>query len=255
MRRVLAGGATRVLAGALPWLLLGSAVSTADTRIGQLWDGDPRVLYAVDTDQPVVALTLDDGPDPRTTPALLALLERYHAKATFFVIAERAASQPELVADIVAAGHELGNHMTRDEPSIDLPPDQFERELLEADRILSRYAPVHWFRPGSGWYDDWMLDIVARHDYRTVLGTVYPLDAHLPWPWFAERFVLWRAQPGAIIILHDHGKRGARTLRTLSAVLPELRRRGLRVVTVSELIAAAVAPDRGTDVESPPDRQ
>lgn len=206
--------------------------------LGLFGRGHPDVLYSVPTENPVVALTIDDGPDPVTTRAILDVLDRYAARATFFMISDRIAENEAVVRELVAAGHEIGNHMTRDEPSIDLSREDFESELQRAHHILSAFASPRWYRPGSGWYDEEMLAIIARHDYRCVLGSIYPLDAHLPFPGLAAKVILWQAKPGAIIILHDAGGRGERTARTLSLVLPELRNRGYRVVSLSELVKA-----------------
>src|SRR4029077_21177912 len=70
----------------------------------------PNEIYRVPTDQPLVALSFDDGPNPTFTPQVLDILERNQAKATFFLIGERASQYPELVARIKAEGHEVGNH-------------------------------------------------------------------------------------------------------------------------------------------------
>lgn len=70
----------------------------------------PGIVWQVDTDQPIVALTFDDGPDPIYTPQVLELLERYNVHATFFLIGKHARQYPELVARIRANGHEIGNH-------------------------------------------------------------------------------------------------------------------------------------------------
>jgi peptidoglycan-N-acetylglucosamine deacetylase len=83
---------------------------------------------------------------------------------------------------------------------------------------------------------------MQRHGYRCALGSVYPFDATIPSVAWATRYILWNTQPGAIVVLHDGGSRGRRTVRILAAVLPELRRRGYRVVSLSELAAAADAP-------------
>jgi peptidoglycan/xylan/chitin deacetylase (PgdA/CDA1 family) len=196
----------------------------------------PGVLYFMPTAERVVALTVDDGPDASTTPAILEVLREYGARATFFLISERARAAEAVVAAIVRAGHELGNHLTRDEPSIRLGPRRFEAALTEAHEALSRAAPLCWARPGGGWYDRAMLDVMERHGYRCALGSVYPYDPHLPSARFAAAFILRHVHPGAVIVLHDGGRRGARTARTLRRVLPELARRGYRVTTLSDLV-------------------
>ena len=199
----------------------------------------PGCLYFVHTERPLVALTIDDGPDSSTTPGILDELGRNHAHATFFLISERVRGNQALVAQLARSGHEIANHLTRDEPSIKLPPERFERELLAADSVLTAFAPPRWVRPGSGWYNPSMLTTMRRHGYECSLGSVYPFDAAIPWSWLASSYVLSSARPGDIIVLHDAGSRGRRTAATLRRVLPELARRGLRVVTLSELVRAA----------------
>jgi peptidoglycan/xylan/chitin deacetylase (PgdA/CDA1 family) len=80
-----------------------------------------------------------------------------------------------------------------------------------------------------------MLSILHRHGYRCALGSVYPFDAKIGFSGFAAHHVLWNVRPGSIIILHDHGARGKRTALALVTILPELNRRGFRVVPLSEL--------------------
>jgi len=194
------------------------------------------VIWLVPTRRPVVALTMDDGPDPLTTPEILDLLRRYGAHATFFVISGRVAANEDLVVRTIREGHELGNHLNTDDPAILLDPPEFERQLLASHKVLAQFDDVRWFRPGSGWYHTQMLSTLSRYGYRCVLGSVYPFDPQIRSAWFAARYILWNVRPGSIIVLHDHGGRGLRTLAALSTILPELERRGFRVVTLSELV-------------------
>lgn len=199
----------------------------------------PGCLYRVPVDARMVALTLDDGPDPTTTPLILAELERHHARATFFLITDRVKGQEGLVQRLLAAGHELGNHFRRDRPSIGMSPEEFERDLDEAHRVLAQFGSVRWARPASGWYSQSMIRTMERHGYRCALGSVYPYDATIPSVAFSRRHLLRNVRPGAVLVLHDGGSRGQRTARVLRAVLPELARRGFRVVALSELVDAA----------------
>jgi len=230
-RRTLTAGSTfalvAVLAVAIPlnpaWVVEGLA------RLS------PDVTYFVETERAAVALTIDDGPDPVATPLILEVLERHGARATFFVISDRAPGNEALLRRILDEGHEIANHLTREEPSILLPVQRFEEELRTAHETLSEYQESKWFRPGSGLYDDEMLTTVGRYGYSTVLGSVYPYDAQIPSAWFAARYILANAGPGAIIVLHDVGARGRRTAAALDAILPELTARGLEVTTLSDL--------------------
>jgi peptidoglycan/xylan/chitin deacetylase (PgdA/CDA1 family) len=87
-----------------------------------------------------------------------------------------------------------------------------------------------------------MVEAMSHKGYRCALGSVYPYDATIPSSKFAGRFVLRNVRPGAVIVLHDGGARGRRTVRTLRTVLPELRRRGYRVVTLGQALAATSLP-------------
>jgi peptidoglycan-N-acetylglucosamine deacetylase len=221
-------------------LATGAALwSAPEWLIDQLARRYPGCLYRVPPQAPPVALTIDDGPDPSSTPLILAELRRQEARATFFLIAGRIRGQEQLVRTIASEGHELGNHFTRDRASIRLSSSAFEADLLLAHRALAPYGAIKWARPGSGWYSRAMIDIMRRHGYRCALGSIYPFDATIPSPVLAARYIMWHARPGAVVVLHDGGSRGRRTAAVLSEVLPELRRRGYRVVSLSELAAAA----------------
>ena len=195
----------------------------------------PGVVYFAKTNKPIVALTIDDGPDPITTPKILETLARYEAKATFFLISSRIEGNEKIVADIVSNGHELGNHLTEDKPSIKLSPSTFEMELLEAHKVLANFAEPHWLRPASGWYNAGMLETARKYGYQVALGSVFPYDTHIPSSWFASMHILANVLPGSIIVVHDCGSRGERTITTLATVLSQLRQRGYDVVTLSEL--------------------
>jgi peptidoglycan/xylan/chitin deacetylase (PgdA/CDA1 family) len=204
--------------------------------VARLRKRSPEVLYSIDTQELVVALTIDDGPDALETPKILDILKRHGARATFFLITSRIPGNEELVQRMVNEGHELANHLGYDYPSIRLDPGDFEQQLIESDEALSRFADVRWFRPGSGWYNGKMLSIIQEHGYTCALGSVYPFDPQIGSSWFITRYVLWKIRPGSVIVLHDYGSRGARTAAALDTILPELARRGYQVVTLSELV-------------------
>ena len=207
-----------------------------DWIVTALAQRSPEVLYFVETQEPVVALTIDDGPDPVATSKILDVLGQHDARATFFLITNRIPGNEEVVLRIVEEDHELANHLTTDEPSTRLAPSDFERQLLESHAALSGFSDIRWFRPGSGWYSTAMLSILHKHGYRCALGSVYPFDPQLPSSWFAARYGLQHVRPGSIIVLHDYGARGERTASALATILPELSRRGFSVVTLSELV-------------------
>jgi len=182
-----------------------------------------------------VGLTFDDGPHPAVTPAILKVLRLHDARGTFFLLGGRIPEREWIVHQIVDEGHEIGNHLLTDVPSIRLAPTEFERQLLETHRLLSRFAPVRWFRPGSAWFNCVMLDQLRRHGYRCVLGSVYAFDAQVPIVAYVARHILCNVRPGAIIVLHEGTAERIRTAAVLRRVLPELNSRGYKVATLSEL--------------------
>ncbi len=195
------------------------------------------VLYSVDTSKPIISLTIDDGPDAVQTARILEVLSQYEAHATFFLIASRIPGNEHVVQQILDDGHEIANHMMMDEPSILLDKQEFERRLEAANRALSAFGESVWMRPGSGIYDNAMIKIAERHGYRIALGSIYPYDPQIGSAWVSANYVLWKAKPGSIVVLHDFGKRGERTVAALQVILPELATRGYEVVTLSELVA------------------
>ena len=203
--------------------------------ISRLNRRSPDVFYSIKTDQKIVALTIDDGPDAFGSPRILDILGEYDAHATFFLITEHIPGNEALVERMIDEEHELGNHLTADEPSIAMSEDEFEGELLKADAALSEFAPAKWLRPGSGWYNETMLATIKRNGYQCALGSVYPYDPHVGVYWFSAYYVLGNVKPGDVIVLHDYDRRGGRTAKALEIILPTLEARGYRVVTLSEL--------------------
>ncbi|KAE8351540.1 hypothetical protein BDV28DRAFT_18445 [Aspergillus coremiiformis] len=191
----------------------------------------------------LIALTIDDGPSPYTSE-IRALLTAHRARATFFLIGAQIPGREDELRELVRSGNELANHAMRDEPSRALGDDELVEQVgVVQERIRAVYAAVgvagprgRWFRPGSGFFSARMRALLGRLGYRIVLGSVYPHDAQVKWWWVNARHVLSMVRPGSIVICHD---RREWTVPMLRYVLPELKRRGYEVVTVSELVRAA----------------
>ena len=204
------------------------------------------VLYA-ETETPAIALTLDDGPsaNPQVTASILDVLAAHQAQATFFLIGDRLPDSDRELARLVPAGHEVGNHLSVDRPAVGLGPQAFERDLVEAGRVLVEVAAgggdterLRWLRPGSGFCSAPQHGIARDRGYRLALGSIWPLDTLPIPPALSVRMILARLHPGGILVLHDRGpadRRGQRTARILERLLPQLQARGYRVVTLSEL--------------------
>jgi len=194
------------------------------------------VLWYVDTEAPVFALTFDDGPSPETTPQLLEVLARHRAHATFFLIGERVQAHPGLVRAITAAGHEIANHLMRDERSALMPDDRFRRDLAEVNALLAPHGPVRWFRPGSGWFTPRMLRSAAQQDLRAVLGTLVAAHHDRPGDARITPDLLAGIRPGSIVVLHEGTPHRRGVAQTTDELLAALAARGLTAGTVSELV-------------------
>lgn len=215
---------------------------------GALSRGAPPVITSVSTREALTALTVDDGPDPATTPAILEVLARHHARATFFLIGDRATAHPELVGAIVSAGHELGNHLWRDRPSVLLSRVAFKRELSAVSDLLRvhlhvdqrKHRDLSWFRPGSGFFTPRMLRDAAELGHRGVLGspwlvaTTYRGD-----PDRLGRRLGRRAHQGAVIVIHEGTPERMLVARVADTLLTTLGERSLRAVTVTELFTGS----------------
>jgi len=214
---------------------------------GAIYATSPPIVAKSEYDnqlpEKIVALTIDDGPSLATAD-ILAVINRYGAKATFFNIGSNLIGQEETVQQAVNSGHELGNHLMLDEASIRLSMENFETQLQTVELYLSAFLPegstLKWLRPGMGLYNAEMVAIAKQNGYQLVLGSNFPYDTHVPFPWFASAFIVSTVQPGDIIVLHDGEGRGARTVETLERVLPALQEKGYTVTTVSELVEASL---------------
>jgi len=198
---------------------------------------NPDVLFFIETDQKVIALTIDDSPHPNLTPRILDVLQRFDVRATFFVLGDRVAGNEEILTRMRAEGHQLGNHMMYDRRSILLSRERFTRNLEAADALIQPTGVPKWFRPGSGWFSGWMIEQALARGYRCCVGSIYPHDNKLRRPNWIARTVRERAYPGAIIVLHDGHPKREYVITVLEGLIPALQAKGYEFLTVSELYA------------------
>ncbi|MDR7495355.1 MAG: polysaccharide deacetylase family protein [Armatimonadota bacterium] len=232
---VLPGLLAALGAGALAYTTGAHAAATAGLGVVRRGPSSRRVA----------ALTFDDGPDPIYTPRVLEALAAAGARATFFLIGERAARYPQLARAIVAAGHAVGSHTQRHRHLWTLAPAATRAEMrlaTEAIAAASGVAP-RYFRPPWGTFN------LAAYRYAATLGQVRVLWSLRPEGWrpapsadaLVER-VARRLHAGAIIDLHDgvHSRIAPpappAAVDALPALLDLLRTRGYRCVTLDELL-------------------
>jgi peptidoglycan/xylan/chitin deacetylase (PgdA/CDA1 family) len=197
-------------------------------------------LCKVETSEKLIALTFDDGPTDLGVQAVLPVLQRYGAHATFFLIGQEIEAHPGLGRRLVAAGHELGNHSYSHKRMWGLFPGHYEDEIRRTDALLrgEGAANPHFFRPPNGKKLTGLPIAVERTGYRTVTWDHEdPMTAADPRT-FADK-TLARVQPGSIVVMHVMYSGGQVQRDALPLILEGLKARGYRAVTVSELLAHA----------------
>lgn len=221
-----------------------------------------------------LALTIDDGPDPQVTSAVLDLLARHGVRASFFCIADRAERHPELVARIVAEGHEVHNHTARHDHRFSLlGPAAFRREIGSAQATLERLSGVRptCFRAPAGLRNMMLPPVLHEFGLTLVSWTRRGYDTRERDPArVLARLVGPGLRGGDILLVHDgHAARDAHGAPVLLAVLPALFElaslAGLRWVTLADVLndpvvvpagqaaasGAAMSPGHGRDTIDP----
>jgi peptidoglycan/xylan/chitin deacetylase (PgdA/CDA1 family) len=211
----------------------------------------PNVVYRVETGRPLVGLSFDDGPHPVHTPQVLDILARRRARATFFLIGERARRHPALVERIRAEGHEIGNHCDRDATLLLDSDAEFVDNLERTGRLLGLTGLPKLFRPPGGLAWPRQLELARARGYVCVLGSAYPHDPARPPVWYIRWLTAKNLAPGAIVILHDGIPDASRGIAALPAILAAGRDRGLEFVSVGALLEASTR--RGTPEAPGPD--
>ena len=201
---------------------------------------------------PLLALTFDDGPNPAITPALLDLLDKYNAKATFFMIGRFVRECPELTREVAARGHLIGNH-TQTHPNLFwLGPHAIRSELQQCQSALQDVTggAAKMFRPPYGFRNPWVTSTARELGMQTVMWTLLPGDWRektAEWLTARMRSIADNAQQavnrasGDVLCLHDGAHRQlngdrVRTLKALEYWLPRWRDLGLKFVTIGEAV-------------------
>ncbi|WP_409167875.1 polysaccharide deacetylase family protein [Variovorax sp. H27-G14] len=245
---VAAIGAGVLVPGALPWaigaivlnhaLITGAGLTPRSNLLG------PNVtrLPEASTARREVAITIDDGPEPEVTPRVLDLLDAHGQRATFFCIAERVLTHPELARDIVARGHSIQNHTSRHRHNFSfLGPRGFAAEIARAQDIVSDVTGQRptCFRAPAGLRNPFLEPVLHRLGLSLVSWTRRGFDTREGDATKVMARLSRNLQARDILLLHDGN--AARTaegqpvlLEVLPLLLERLRADGLRAVTLPE---------------------
>ncbi len=199
------------------------------------------MLYKVDTTQPLVGLTFDGGPIPGKTEQLLKVLKKHHAHATFFLMGKNLPGNEAIVQNIIEHGHTLGNHTWSHPRACDVSNEEFTRELQKTNKALASITgkPNTLMRPPGGILDPYQGWVVTQQQkYLICMWSVQANDTVYLGEDQADTIVPRMVQvvrPGDIILMHDY----AMAPETLDTLLTELGEKGLRGVSIQELVEAA----------------
>ncbi len=208
--------------------LLAGSVSAEDAKVYRKSFGGTKKI----------ALTFDDGPHPRLTPQILAILEEYGIKATFFVIGQNAINYPDAMKLIVESGCEVGNHTYTHRDLDKRSEEQISKEISDCGNLIKeKYSlDISLLRPPRGKYDEELQRIGGEMGYDIILWNIDTRDwEHTPAREIAKR-VLGQVEGGDIILMHDYVAGKSPTCDAIRLIIPELLERGYEFVTVSELI-------------------
>ncbi|NUP26169.1 MAG: polysaccharide deacetylase family protein [Nocardia sp.] len=234
MRKWVAGAATALVA---VLVVVVGGYFLMNSRTYQLAG---RLVDRVDTDEKMVALTLDDGPSEHA-PEVLGLLAIAGIPATFYVNGRDLAARPDLGRAIVRAGHELGNHTYNHRRMVLVSSETVAAEVEGTDSEIraTGYRGDITFRPPYC-KKLWTLpNYLADHDRTTVTWDVEPEDGNTSTESLVAAAVD-QVRPGSIVLLHTMYESGAAARAAIVPIAAKLHAQGYRFVTVSELLD----PDR-----------
>ncbi|MDP2071625.1 polysaccharide deacetylase family protein [Methylotenera sp.] len=193
-------------------------------------------------DRNEIALTIDDGPDPMVTPQVLDLLDRFHAKATFFCIGDRVQQHPELCREIVRRGHSIENHSQHHRHYFSLlGMGGFAREIQAAQETIFSITGIYpkFFRAPAGLRNPFLQPVLSHLGLRLTSWTVRGFDTQEKDAEKVKNKLLSRLSPGAILLLHDgNAALTKENIPIIVEVLPSLldaaNKANLHLVTLQE---------------------
>lgn len=193
--------------------------------------------------EPVIAITFDDGPHPTLTPQLLDMLAQRKVKATFFVVGQMVKDSPQILQRAAREGHEIASHSYTHPNLGKMSDDAVRRELNQTKEIITKAVnrPVPLMRPPYGSLLNTQKKLV--HDeigQKIILWDVDPLDWKNRNSALVTQRILEGTRNGSIILAHDIHKS---TVDAMPAVLDGLLAKGFKFLTVSELLAMELPPD------------
>lgn len=200
-----------------------------------------EIVPRVETSQKVVALTFDDGPTVEGTAEVLSILKQENIKATFFLIGAEIEKNPEQVKQIIAVGHEIGNHSYTHERMVFKTPSFIQHEIDATDRLIREagYTGEIHFRSPFGKKFLLLPYYLSKRGKKNIMWDVEP-ETYPEIDGNAEKitdYVLGHTKPGSIILLHVMYPTRKESMKAVSGIIKGLKEQGFEFKTVSELLA------------------
>jgi peptidoglycan-N-acetylglucosamine deacetylase len=213
-------------------LLLLGTYKLMNSRTFQLFGG---LTAQVNTDEKVVALTFDDGPTQQVAD-ILPILEKYNAKATFFLIGNEIEKNPEAAEMIARAGHQIGNHTYSHNRMVLKPPSFIKKEIEKTNTLILKagYKGEVDFRPPNGKKLIALPYYLDQQNIDTITWDIEP-DSYYTNSIDKVNYVKKNVKPGSIILLHPMYDQTGEELKTFEGILKTLSTEGYRFITVNEL--------------------
>ena len=201
-------------------------------------------LFNGNTHLPEIALTFDDGPNPYYTPQVLAILQKYGVKATFFDVGYLVADYPSIVLQECNEGNIVANHSWSHPVLTYLSAQAILSQLTSTTKAIQAAIGVRptFFRPPYGATNNIVLTQARRLGYTTVLWDGSAGDWKLPGVGVITSKLLSYVRDGAILLLHDGGGNRAQTVAALPTIITTLENRGYKFVTIQQLVDDLVGP-------------
>jgi peptidoglycan/xylan/chitin deacetylase (PgdA/CDA1 family) len=203
------------------------AVVPENTAAAPITPEDPK-------DKKLIALTFDDGPHGAHTPALLDILQRENAPATFFALGSRANHYPDIIKRTLAAGHQVENHTFNHKNLTKLPLNEVQYEIGESANVLERITGARptLTRPPYGAVNQTVKDVANTP---LMMWSIDPEDWKTRDPDQIFHHVVDNAEDGSIVLLHDIYDT---TLAAVAKIIPELKSRGFVFLTIKQIMDA-----------------
>ncbi len=192
-------------------------------------------VYNVDTQEKVLSISFDAAWGRANTEEILNILDRYDVKTTFFLVGFWAEKHPDLVAELVARGHEIGNHSATHPHMAQLSEGQIREELRRCSDLVASITgtPTTLFRPPYGEYNDAVVRVSREEGYECVQWNVDSLD----WKNLGKEDMVRKCtknvQPGDIVLFHNDSKY---ILEALPDILEYYTQAGYKIIKVSDLL-------------------